>query len=91
MKIFLLLIIKLYWKIIPESKRRKCLFKISCSRHVYYKTKKEGLISGVKALSFRMKNCNPNYYIIEVNGKKALVSNTNKVFKTEELNKSFIN
>ena len=67
MKIVLLLIIRIYWTLIPKQQRRKCLFKTSCSNYVYDETKKEGLLKGLKALKFRIKNCNPNYNIIKVN------------------------
>jgi len=91
MKILLLLIIKLYWRCIPASKRRKCLFKTSCSNHVFDKAKSEGLISGLRALQFRIKNCNANYNIIHVNGEKILISATQKTFKENELSSSIVN
>lgn len=65
MKNLLLLLIKMYWKIIPPSKRRKCIFKTSCSKHVYEKTVSEGLISGLKAFRYRFQNCRSGAYIIE--------------------------
>lgn len=86
MKYFLLASIKIYWLLIPISKRRKCLFKISCSNYVYSKTKHEGLISGIKALMFRVKNCNPNYYITNIHGEKVLISATQKIFKEDKIN-----
>ena len=67
------------------------MFKISCSNYVYEKTKNESLISGLKALKFRIKNCNPNYSVIELNGEQILISKTNIVFKENELNKSILN
>ncbi|MBN4047344.1 membrane protein insertion efficiency factor YidD [bacterium AH-315-P13] len=91
MKYLLLIIIKCYWLVIPKSKRRKCLFKISCSNYVYKKTKTEGVISGLNALKFRIKNCNPNYNIIEINGEKVLVTKRNKNFKENEIDISILN
>ena len=91
MKVLLLILIKTYWLLIPKSKRRKCLFKESCSNYVYEKTKREGLISGVKALKFRIKNCNSNYNLINVNGEKIMISANQQVFKKSELNKSILN
>ncbi len=86
MKYLLLMKIKLYWKFTPESKRRKCLFKTSCSNYVYEKTKSEGLFSGLIALRFRIKNCNPNHSFINVNNELLLITSTNKIFKESELN-----
>jgi len=88
MKYFFLIIIKLYWRFIPETKRRKCLFKVSCSNHVYDITKKRGLFQGIRALHFRLYNCNPNYHLLTINKEKLLLSATNKVFKLEELNET---
>ena len=87
MKHLLLIIIKLYWKHIPESKRRKCLFKISCSNYVYKKTNEKGLVSGFRAMIFRINNCNSNHNIIEVGNKKLLITKTHKVFDKSEINK----
>ncbi|MGN7865742.1 membrane protein insertion efficiency factor YidD [Chryseobacterium sp.] len=65
MKNLLILIIKIYWLVIPPSKRRKCIFRTSCSRHVYEKTMHDGFISGLKALKYRFQNCRSGAYIIE--------------------------
>ena len=91
MKNILIVIIKLYWKFIPKTKRRKCLFKISCSNYVYGITKSQGLIKGIEALNFRVCNCNPRYNILKINDKKILVSATNTVFKEDELNDTLLN
>ena len=61
MKLFLLLIIKTYWKCIPESNRKSCLFAESCSRYVYRITKDKGFWAGLKALKFRYKKCRSGY------------------------------
>lgn len=90
MKIFLLFAIEIYWRLIPKSKRRKCLFKTSCSNYVYNKTKSKGLISGIKALKFRVENCNNYYTIIEINEEKMLISSKQIMFKESQLNKSII-
>ena len=91
MRIILLLIIKAYWLLIPKYKRRRCLFKVSCSNYVYNKTKSEGLIQGIKALKFRVENCNRYYNIIEINNEKLLISSRSIVFKEKEINESIKN
>lgn len=65
MKYFILLIIRLYWILIPQSKRRKCIFKKSCSNYVFEITQKEGFIKGLKAFQFRYKNCRGNFSIFQ--------------------------
>lgn len=66
MKHLLLLVIKIYWFIIPKSKRRHCLFRISCSDYVYETTSRKGLIKGLAALKYRYTVCRPNYEIIRL-------------------------
>ncbi|EJL73807.1 Protein of unknown function DUF37 [Chryseobacterium populi] len=50
---------------IPASKRRKCIFKTSCSKYVYEKTANEGFISGLKAFRYRFHNCRSEAHLIE--------------------------
>jgi len=63
MKYLLLLIIKTYWKFIPESNRKSCLFAESCSRYVYRITNENGFLAGLKAFKLRYKKCKPGYKI----------------------------
>ena len=53
--------IRLYWWIVPVRYRRRCLFRKSCSRHVYEKTLKRGFVAGIKALGQRWRSCRPGY------------------------------
>ena len=64
MKFIFLTIIKLYWKLIPESNRNSCLFAESCSRYVYRVTKEKGFLVGLKAFYSRYKKCRPGYNIV---------------------------
>lgn len=57
MRIVLIAFIRLYWFFKSKNKTPCCIFKKSCSHYVYEKTKVEGLLSGLKALKFRFKNC----------------------------------
>jgi len=85
MRFILLSIIQAYWYLIPPRKRRKCLFKKSCSRYVFDVTKEEGLLKGIKSLNYRLKHCRPGYFII--NGKEGmlLISAHNEVFDNNEI------
>jgi len=65
MKYLILLVIRLYWILIPQSNRRKCIFKKSCSNHVFEITQKEGFLNGLKAFQFRYKNCRGNFTIFQ--------------------------
>ncbi|MFH7017600.1 membrane protein insertion efficiency factor YidD [Flavobacterium sp. FlaQc-47] len=65
MKYLILFSIQLYWKFIPASKRKRCIFKKSCSNHVFETTQKEGFIKGLQAFQFRYKNCRGNFQIFK--------------------------
>jgi len=64
MRFVLITIINLYWKFIPESNRKSCLFAESCSRYVYRITNEKGFWHGLKALKSRYKKCRPGYDIV---------------------------
>jgi putative component of membrane protein insertase Oxa1/YidC/SpoIIIJ protein YidD len=63
MKWAFLAVIKLYWKVFPENKRRSCLFKETCSHYVYRHTIEQGFFSGVNALKLRLKKCRKGYQL----------------------------
>lgn len=63
MKQLLLIIIKLYWKFIPESKRKTCLFQETCSNYVFRHTNEHGFFKGIIALKSRVKKCRSGYEI----------------------------
>jgi hypothetical protein len=63
MKFAFLLIVRLYWKVIPEKKRRNCLFKETCSHYVYRNTVESGFFKGFRALCQRFKRCRKGYHL----------------------------
>ncbi|MCP2027783.1 putative component of membrane protein insertase Oxa1/YidC/SpoIIIJ protein YidD [Flavobacterium sp. HSC-32F16] len=65
MKYFILLIIRLYWIVIPSAKRRKCIFRKSCSNYVFEATQQDGFINAIKAFWFRYKNCRTGFQIFK--------------------------
>ena len=92
MKYLLLLIIKSYWFIIPASKRRKCIFRKSCSKHVYEETISKGIISGIKALKYRFENCRSGAQIFEnpTTGKFQIILLNNQILDEKEISERFI-
>jgi len=92
MKILLLLVIKLYWGIIPKSKRRRCIFKISCSRFVYQTTEKKGLQKGLIAMKYRFQNCRNGFHIFEdpIDGSKSMVLPNGQLITENEISERFI-
>jgi uncharacterized protein len=63
MKWILLILIKFYWRVFPEKRRRSCLFKETCSHYVYRHTDEGGFFKGVSALMQRVKKCRKGYYL----------------------------
>jgi putative component of membrane protein insertase Oxa1/YidC/SpoIIIJ protein YidD len=63
MRHFLLAAIRLYWRIVPGEKRRRCLFKESCSSLVYRVAKTEGFSRAIRAFLARCPKCRPGYRI----------------------------
>jgi putative component of membrane protein insertase Oxa1/YidC/SpoIIIJ protein YidD len=60
----LLLLVHLYWLAVPPSRRRPCLFKESCSRHVHRVASERGFIDAVAALRRRLRQCRPGYRFV---------------------------
>lgn len=92
MKIILLSIINLYWNIIPKEKRRRCIFRVSCSQYVYQITQKEGLYKGLLAFGYRFKNCRGGYQILDnpIDGRKMMVLPNSQIITENEIAERFI-
>jgi putative component of membrane protein insertase Oxa1/YidC/SpoIIIJ protein YidD len=93
MKYLILLIIQMYWKFIPASKRRKCIFKKSCSNYVFEITQKEGFINGLKTFRFRYKNCRGNFAVFKnpITNKIQMILPSQIIIDKEEIAERLIN
>ena len=80
----------MYQVFTPKRLRGICLFKESCSNHVCRLTKESGYQAGIKAFKFRIKNCRPNYFIMEKNGQVLLITAQNEVIEEEYIDKRII-
>ncbi|MBO8458886.1 MAG: membrane protein insertion efficiency factor YidD [Bacteroidetes bacterium] len=90
MKYLLLFMIRLYW-LIPASKRKKCIFKESCSNYVWRITKEKGLIAGIKAFLFRNKHCCPGFAIYRYQGHYEIKTINGLIIKEEDIDKRLLN
>lgn len=90
MRIFIICIIKAYWFLIPAHKRNKCIFKESCSCHVYRVADKQGFLNGLKALYYRYLNFRPGYYIINGPEGKLFISARSGVFEMSEISEKLL-
>lgn len=77
----------MYWKTIPPSKRKKCIFKKSCSNYVFETTQKEGFINGLKTFWFRYKNCRGNFTVFKnpINDKIQMILPSQIIIDQEEI------
>lgn len=92
MKYLLLLAIRLYRAAIPAHKRRKCIFRTSCSAQVYQATLQDGCITGLKALKYRFINCRSDFFIFEnpVSGRKSMLLPNGELLPEEQIAERFI-
>lgn len=85
MRFFLLIAIKIYWKVTPKSKRGSCIFRKSCSGFVFEQTSQNGFWSGIKAFGFRFENCRHGFTIFTnpMDGSLQLILPNNEVLDEE--------
>ena len=83
----------MYWNIIPSSKRKKCIFKKSCSNYVFEITQKEGFINGLKAFKFRYQNCRGNFVVFQnpIIDKIQMILPSQMIIEREEIAERLIN
>ena len=79
-------IIKAYWKYIPESKRRICIYNISCSNAVYQKVHKEGFWAGLKLYFHRRANCKAGYKIFLEDANVKIITIKGELIHESEIN-----
>ena len=63
MKRVLLFAIELYWRLIVPERRRRCIFRESCSLHVHRITRDQGVIKGISAFARRFRRCRGGYAV----------------------------
>lgn len=90
MKHLLLLIIRIYWIVVPESKRKQCIFRESCSRYVWRITKTEGFRAGIRAFKFRNRHCCPGYAIYKHNNHYELKTANGLILKEDEIDERLL-
>ena len=92
MNTLIILLIQFYWAVVPESKRRKCIFRISCSRHVYHTVKTQGFHKGLLAFRYRYMNCRSGFHIFEhpIDDRKAMILPGGDILTEEEISERFI-
>lgn len=54
-------VIRVYWTVVPVSRRRRCIYKESCSNAVYRAICADGGRVGIDILRERARRCRPGY------------------------------
>lgn len=86
-KYFFIFLIRIYWTLLPATKRRRCIFKKSCSYYVYEHLMSAGAIRGIKAFFFRYETCRPGYslYINPITANIEMVMITGDIVPEDEI------
>gem|GEM_PF-5503865 len=63
----------LYWLVVPARQRRTCIFGVSCSRHVFKRTRQLGFVSGTAAFRARRRQCRPGYRLHSMDGDQPVI------------------
>jgi putative component of membrane protein insertase Oxa1/YidC/SpoIIIJ protein YidD len=79
-------LIEQYWKRIPESERKVCIYKESCSKKVYSTLIVHGFYSGMKEYIHRKKSCRAGYKIIHQEGKITIITKNGLYLNEDEIN-----
>ena len=66
------ILIQFYWLLTPKHRRNSCLFRESCSNHVFRITGEKGLVEGILTLRKRFQLCRTEYKLLSGNGKTVL-------------------
>lgn len=92
MKIVMLFAIRMYWRLIPAHRRRRCLFKKSCSHFVFDRTRKEGFHNGLKAFWYRFNTCRPGFqmFISPIDNQPILILKNGDALVEDELSDNII-
>jgi len=85
----MLFAVELYWRLTNPARRRPCLFRETCSRHVYRITREDGAFKGITAFAQRFRRCRLGY-VIEFDGQAepVLRLSDRSVAQTIELSES---
>ena len=62
-KYLLLIAVRAYWLAWPRNLHRPCIYRETCSHHVYRIAKQSGFAAGIRALCNRCRTCRPGYAI----------------------------
>ena len=80
------LLIEYYWQKTPESDRRVCIHRTSCSKAVYEHLDNHALIKGIKIYLERRKTCNEFYQLMFQGNHVIIRTKYGKVISEDQIN-----
>jgi putative component of membrane protein insertase Oxa1/YidC/SpoIIIJ protein YidD len=78
--------IEYYWQKVPESERRVCIHKLSCSKAVYNTFNEFGFIEGVILYIKRRRTCNGFYQIGIKDGNVFIITKNGQIIEENLIN-----
>ncbi len=63
MRSLIIIAVRAYWFIWPRHLNRGCIYRETCSHHVYKSAKESGVFAGLRALRHRILTCRPGYSV----------------------------
>ena len=69
----MLLAIRAYWHVWPRHLNRGCIYRETCSQHVYRITRESGFTTGLRALLQRFRTCRPGYTVSTQDARLGLI------------------
>lgn len=75
MRYLLIWAIHLYRRLVPPERRRRCLFRESCSMHIERIAREAGTLAAMLAMVKRLRSCRPGYgfHVLQENNRWELL------------------
>jgi len=61
MRHLIIIAVRVYWLVWPRHLNRGCIYRETCSHHVYRIASESGFAAGLRALRHRFQTCRPGY------------------------------
>lgn len=55
--------VRIYWALWPRHLNRGCIYRETCSHHVFRIAREDGGVAGLRALLVRIRTCRPGYSV----------------------------
>lgn len=90
MRSIILILIHAYWFLIPESRRKGCVFHETCSKYVFRITNEHGTVAGLRAFANRFLQCRPGYLIYQNGNRFEMRLKNGDIIQEQEIAQSLL-